>query len=82
MLNKNTVLENKLREDPAVQHVEVGGDGHHFEVTVVANVFQDMTRLARQRWVYAKIADLIGSGAVHAVQLYTWTESEWEKKNG
>lgn len=78
----NQQLETILRNDPDVKHVHIGGDGHHFEVTVVSNAFQDKSRLARQQWVYAKLSDLISSGAVHAVQLYTWTEAEWEKKNG
>jgi len=78
----NNQIETILLQDPQVKYVQIGGDGHHFEITVVSDVFQDLSKLLRQKWVYTKLSDLIASGKLHAVQLYTWTEAEWEKKNG
>jgi acid stress-induced BolA-like protein IbaG/YrbA/Fe-S cluster assembly iron-binding protein IscA len=48
---------------------EVRGSGTHFEIRVIASAFEGKNTLARQRMVYAAIADLMkGDGApVHAI---------------
>jgi acid stress-induced BolA-like protein IbaG/YrbA len=49
--------------------VEVRASGTHFEIRVVSSAFEGKNTLARQRMVYAAIADLMkGDGApVHAI---------------
>jgi acid stress-induced BolA-like protein IbaG/YrbA len=78
----NKQIETILLQDPKIKFVKIGGDGQHFEITVVSDVFKDLSKLSRQKWVYTKLASLISSGTVHAVQLYTWTVAEWGNKNG
>ena len=78
----NDELEQVLMKIPGVIHVDVSGDGYHYQLTLVSNEFEGMKRLARQQWVYAKLQEYITSGALHALTMKTWTEAEWEKNRG
>jgi acid stress-induced BolA-like protein IbaG/YrbA len=65
-----------------IDQVEVEGDGYHYQLTLVSDVFSGKTKVARQQWVYAKMKDYIISGQLHAVNMQTWTKAEWEKQHG
>lgn len=65
-----------------VDHVQVSGDGYHYELTIVSDAFLGLSRVARQQWVYARLNEYIVSGRLHAVNMKTWTKVEWEKKHG
>ena len=78
----NQELEHELSAVPAVIFAQVTGDLHHYHLTVVSDEFVGLSILARQKWVYAKLNTYIQSGALHAVQMKTYTNSEWEKQRG
>ncbi len=78
----NEKLEERLLEEGDVAFVQVTGDGYHYQVTVVSDVFQGKTKVARQQWVYARLKDYITTGSLHALSMKTWTKEEWEKKHG
>ena len=78
----NEQLERDLSAIEGVSHVQVSGDGHHYDITVVSDVFVGHSKLARQRWVYAHLQDDIKTGRLHAVNMTTWTDAEWENKRG
>lgn len=82
LMISNEEIEQVLRETEGVAHVEVAGDGYHYQVTVVSDVFLDKPRVARQQWVYARLKTLITTGQVHALSMKTWTRAEWEKQHG
>ncbi|MDF1827582.1 MAG: BolA/IbaG family iron-sulfur metabolism protein [Legionellaceae bacterium] len=82
MTVSNHEIEQCLINIAGVKHVEVSGDGYHYQLMVVSNDFDGMTRLARQQWVYAKLQAYITSGELHALTMKTWTEAEWEKNRG
>ncbi len=82
MTVSNNELEQCLIKIPGVIHVEVSGDGYHYQLMIVSNDFEGMKRLARQQWVYAKLQEYITSGQLHALTMKTWTEAEWEKNRG
>ena len=65
-----------------IDQVDVEGDGYHYQLTLVSDVFAGKTKVARQQWVYAKMKDYIISGQLHAVNMKTWTKAEWEKQHG
>lgn len=58
--------------------VEATGDGSHFQVTVVSNVFEGLRPVKRQQMVYQHLNEYITSGELHALGIKTYTESEWE----
>ena len=78
----NQDLEQELSALDGVHFAAVSGDGYHYDLTLVSDVFLGQSKLARQRWVYAKLNERIQSGSLHAVNLHTWTLDEWEKRHG
>lgn len=74
-------IESTLENARAlVQGDYVQGDGSHFQVTVICNTFEGLSRVKRQQMVYASLNELITSGRIHAVNLKTYTEQEWERQ--
>ena len=65
-----------------VEHVAIESDGYHYHVTVVSDIFSEKSKLLRQKWVYAQLKQYITAGSLHALQMKTWTISEWEKQRG
>lgn len=78
----NEKLEERLLQEGEVEFVQVTGDGYHYQVTVVSDVFLGKSKVARQQWVYARLKDYITTGSLHALSMKTWTKEEWEKKHG
>jgi len=59
--------------------VFASGDGSHFDVTVISEVFAGKTPVNRQRMVYATVNEQITSGTLHAINIKTYTPEEWER---
>ncbi|KTD07088.1 BolA family protein [Legionella jamestowniensis] len=78
----NEVLEKRLAETGEVDFVQVGGDGYHYQLTIVSDAFLGKSKVARQQWVYGKLKEYITSGSLHAVSMKTFTKEEWEKNRG
>lgn len=78
----NEQLESQFSGIAEVDYVHAEGDGYHYQLTVVSDAFIDKSRVARQQWVYAILSEHILSGDLHAIQMNTWTKSEWEKQHG
>jgi len=58
--------------------VQASGDGSHFDVIVVGDVFEGKRPVARQQLVYGALGDRITSGAIHAISIKAYTPKEWE----
>jgi len=78
----NQELEQKLSVMPEVTVAQVTGDLHHYYITLVSDAFMGLSKLSRQKWVYAKLDTYIRSGALHAVHMKTFTTLEWETQHG
>jgi acid stress-induced BolA-like protein IbaG/YrbA len=78
----NEEIERVFREIDEVFYVTVEGDGYKYQLTVVSDVFQNKTKVARQQWVYAQLNDYITTGRLHAISMQTWTKEEWGKQHG
>lgn len=61
--------------------VAVGGDGYHIDLTVVSDAFEGLNRVKRQQLVYGVLADVIRSGALHAVNIRALTAAESRATN-
>jgi len=72
-----TILETAI---PTAE-VEVSSDGSHVSVTIVSTVFEGLLPVKKQQLVYAALGDAISSGAIHAVQMKTYTPAEWASLN-
>ena len=56
--------------------IEVAGDGRHFELNIVGDVFEGLNAVKRQQLVYAGLNEQIADGTVHAVNMVTKTRAE------
>lgn len=75
-------LKAKFQAIPEIDNVSIDSDGHHYRLTIVSDHFVDQSKIARQKWVYGILKDMILSGDLHAIEMQTWTKSEWEKQHG
>jgi acid stress-induced BolA-like protein IbaG/YrbA len=86
MIRGNVMHPDELRQwiidHLPCEHVEVTGDGRHFEALIVSDEFIELNRLRRQQLVYGCLHDKISSGTVHALSMQTLTKNEYQKLNG
>lgn len=72
-------LEEVIAAGLETSHLEVSGDGRHFEAVVVSSEFEGKPILARHRLVYAALGDRFDTEAVHALSIKTYTPRQWEE---
>ena len=72
-------IETSLRAGLDCRHVEVAGDGHHFEALIVSPEFEGLTRIKRHQRVYAALGDRMRE-EIHALSMQTLTPAEWDTR--
>jgi acid stress-induced BolA-like protein IbaG/YrbA len=60
----------------ACEHVEVVGDGQHFQALIVSSEFAGKSRVQRHQLVYAALGDRMRE-EIHALSMRTLTPQEW-----
>ena len=63
----------------ACEHVEVVGDGQHFQALVVSASFEGKSRVQRHQLVYGALGERMRE-EIHALSMRTLTPAEW--RNG
>lgn len=63
-------------------HVQVTGDGSHFDAVVVSEDFEGKSPIQKQRLVMAAVKQEIESGELHALSIKTFTPGEWAAQGG
>ena len=64
------------------RHVEVAGDGQHWEAVIVSAAFEGLTRIKQHQLVYAALGDRMRQ-EVHALSMQTLTPAQWDaRRNG
>jgi acid stress-induced BolA-like protein IbaG/YrbA len=61
------------------EHLEVDGDGHHFEAVIVSSEFAGRSRVQRHQRVYAALGDRMRE-EIHALSMQTLTPDEWRSR--
>ena len=64
----------------ACEHLEVAGDGQHFQALVVSAQFAGRNRVQRHQMVYAALGDRMRE-EIHALSMQTLTPEEWNNKD-
>jgi acid stress-induced BolA-like protein IbaG/YrbA len=59
------------------EHLQVDGDGRHFDAVVVASAFEGRSRVQRHQLVYAALGDRMRQ-EVHALSIKALTPAEWQ----
>ncbi len=75
MVTPDSVRQNIL-EGLACEHVEVSGDGRHFQALVVSREFEGRSRVQRHQLVYRALGERMRE-EVHALSMRTLTPGEW-----
>ncbi|MES2664047.1 MAG: BolA/IbaG family iron-sulfur metabolism protein [Pseudomonadota bacterium] len=55
--------------------------GNHAKLVIVDDHFQGLSSLKRQQAVYAALTNWIQSGQLHAVNMETFTATEWRTQS-
>ena len=58
--------------------VQVQGEGSHYTIVVVGDLFAGMRPVQKQQAVYKVLNPYIADGRVHAVNIRTYTPAEWQ----
>lgn len=69
-------IEQSIRNGLQCTHLEVQGDGAHFEAVVVSPSFAGASRVKRHQLVYAALGDRMKE-EIHALSMKTFTPDEW-----
>ncbi|WP_369308665.1 BolA family iron metabolism protein IbaG [Providencia rettgeri] len=69
------VLMEKLPLDEAI----VTGDGSHFQVIAVGDMFDGMSRVKQQQAIYAPLMEYIADNRIHALSIKAYTPAQWER---
>ncbi|AGB76567.1 MULTISPECIES: BolA family iron metabolism protein IbaG [Pseudocitrobacter] len=70
-----TVLMNAL----SLQEAIVSGDGSHFQVIAVGEMFDGMSRVKKQQTIYAPLMEYIADNRIHALSIKAYTPQEWAR---
>ena len=69
-------IEASIRAGLPVTHLEVRGDGAHFEAVVVSPDFTGLSRVRRHQLVYAALGERMRE-EIHALSMQTLSPDEW-----
>ena len=69
-------IEDAIRAGLACTHLEVRGDGAHFEAVIVSPAFAGLTRVAQHQLVFAALGERMRS-EIHALSMRTYSPEEW-----
>ena len=63
----------------ACDHLEVSGDGRHWEALVVSPEFEGQRLIQRHQRVYAALGERMHTDEVHALSIKALTPAEWAR---
>ena len=69
------ILENALD----LTEVHVTGDGSHFQVIAVSDIFDGISRVKKQQMIYGPLKEQISDGSLHALTIKTFNDEQWQK---
>jgi acid stress-induced BolA-like protein IbaG/YrbA len=61
----------------ACEHLEVAGDGQHFQALIVSAQFEGKSRVQRHQLVYGALGERMRE-EIHALSMRTLTPQEWK----
>ena len=61
----------------ACEHLEVVGDGQHFQALIVSAQFEGKSRVQRHQLVYGALGERMRE-EIHALSMRTLTPQEWK----
>ena len=74
-------IRDYLQQGMSCQHVEVEGDGQHFQAVIVSSAFDGLRLVQRHQVVYKALGDRMRA-EIHALSMKTLTPAEWSANGG
>ena len=75
-------LRDLIAAGLACTHLDVDGDGRHWNAVVVSEAFEGLRPIARHQKVYATLGSRMHTDEVHALSMKTFTPAEWAGQQG
>ena len=72
-------IRRSLESSLPCEHVEVSGDGQHFEAIIVSTAFAGLSRVKQHQLVYAALGDRMRE-EIHALSMQTLTPGQWAER--
>ena len=72
-------IEDSIRKGLACTHLEVRGDGAHFEAVIVSPAFAGLTRVRQHQLVYGALGERMRE-EIHALSMKTYSPEEWASR--
>jgi len=72
-------LQSYIQNGMPCDHVEVRGDGHHFEAVIVSELFRGKNKVQQHQVVYKALGDRMRE-EIHALSMQTLTPEQWADK--
>lgn len=69
-------IKRIIAEGMKTQHVDVKGDGAHFEAVIVSEEFNGKSLVQRHKLVYKALGDSMKTD-IHALSMKTYTPEQW-----
>lgn len=73
-------IHGYLSDKLLCEHLEVEGDGAHFQAVIVSAAFEGKSRVARHQVVYGALGDRMRE-EIHALSMQTLTPAEWQARH-
>ncbi|CZF78340.1 BolA family iron metabolism protein IbaG [Grimontia marina] len=74
-----TEIKAILEQALTLDEIHVKGDGSHFEVIAVGDMFDGMPRVKKQQTIYGPLMEHIRTNAIHALSIKALTPAEWAR---
>ncbi|AWS50570.1 MULTISPECIES: BolA family iron metabolism protein IbaG [Providencia] len=72
-------IKQVLMEKLSLNEAIVTGDGSHFQVIAVGDMFDGMSRVKQQQAIYAPLMEYIADNRIHALSIKAYTPAQWER---
>lgn len=73
-------IEDILKNALELDEVHVQGDGSHYGVIAVSDVFASLSKVKQQQMIYVPLTDLFATNAIHALTIKTFTTEQWKRE--
>jgi acid stress-induced BolA-like protein IbaG/YrbA len=74
-------IQSLLSDNLDSCEVQVSGEGSHFDILVIGEVFAGLRPVQKQQLVYKVLNPHIADGSIHAVNIKTFTPAEWQDRS-
>lgn len=64
-----------------LEEVYVSSNGKHFKIIAIGKIFENRTRIERQKIVYSPLMKYITKNLIHAITIKTYSSKEWTENS-